>query len=300
MTKRVVTTTTLVTEDGVPIDAIHLPGPADLAVVVAHGFTLSWQRPNVWRIANRFNQMAGVVSFDFRGHGRSGGMSTLGDREIRDLDVAVAYARGLGYRRIAAVGFSMGASVVLRHAGLIGGLDAVVSVSGPGRWYYRGTERMRRVHLAVEHRLGRFVTRRWLKTRISPEGWKLIPVPPAEAAARIAPVPLLIVHGDQDLYLPPEHARQLYMAAREPKELWLLPGMGHAEAACSQELVDRIARWIDQATARPAAPESPVPEPSHPAPASPAAESAAVEPTHPAAAFQEPAASDPDAPDAAA
>jgi pimeloyl-ACP methyl ester carboxylesterase len=145
MTKPVITATTLVTEDGVPIDAVHLPGPKDLAIVVAHGFTLSWQRPRVWRIANRFNLGAGVVTFDFRGHGRSGGLSTLGDLEIKDLDVAVAYARELGYQRIAAVGFSMGSSVVLRHAGLIGGLDAVVSISGPGRWYYRGTQRMRRV-----------------------------------------------------------------------------------------------------------------------------------------------------------
>jgi pimeloyl-ACP methyl ester carboxylesterase len=262
MAKPVVTTTTLVTEDGVPIDAIHLPGPKDLAIVVAHGFTLSWQRPNVWRVANRFNRTAGVVTFDFRGHGRSGGLSTLGDREINDLDVAVAYGRALGYQRIAAVGFSMGASVVLRHAGLIGGLDAVVSVSGPGRWYYRGTERMRWVHRAVERRAGRYVTRRWLKTRISPAGWKPIPVPPAEAAARISPVPLLIVHGDQDQYFPPEHARQLYMAAREPKELWLLPGMGHAESACTQDLVDRIARWVDQATARPAVVPSAEPDAS--------------------------------------
>jgi fermentation-respiration switch protein FrsA (DUF1100 family) len=248
MTKPVVKATTLVTEDGVPVEAIHIPGPGELAIVVAHGFTLSWQRPNVWRIANGFSRMAGVVTFDFRGHGRSGGLSTLGDLEIRDLDVAVRYARELGYTRIGAVGFSMGASVVLRHAGLVGGLDAAVSVSGPGRWYYRGTDRMRRVHLAVEHRLGRYVTRRWLKTRISPEGWKLIPVPPAEAAAQISPVPLLIVHGEKDLYFPPEHARQLYASAREPKELWLEPGMGHAESACSQELVDRIGRWIDQAT----------------------------------------------------
>ena len=248
MTKPVVTATTLVTDDGVPIEAIHLRGATDLAIVVAHGFTLSWQRPHMWRIANRFNRAAGVLTFDFRGHGRSGGLSTLGDREIKDLDVVVAYARELGYTRIAAVGFSMGASIVLRYAGLVGGLDAVVSVSGPGRWYYRGTERMRRVHLAVEHRLGRWVTRRILKTRVSPVGWKLVPVPPAEAAARISPVPLLIVHGDKDLYFPPEHARQLYMAAREPKELWLLPGMGHAESACGQDLVDRIARWADQAT----------------------------------------------------
>ena len=155
MAKPVVTAMTLVTDDGVPIEAVHLPGPKDLAIVVAHGFTLSWQRPNVWRIANRFNQRAGVLSFDFRGHGRSGGLSTLGDREIKDLDVVVRWARELGYRRVAAVGFSMGSSVVLRHAGLVGGLDAVVSVSGPGRWYYRGTVAMRWVHRAVEHRLGR-------------------------------------------------------------------------------------------------------------------------------------------------
>jgi pimeloyl-ACP methyl ester carboxylesterase len=228
MTKPVVKITTLVTEDGVPIEAIHLRGAGDLAIVVAHGFTLSWQRPNVWRIANRFNRMAGVLTFDFRGHGRSGGLSTLGDREI---------------------GFSMGASIVLRHAGLIGGLDAVVSVSGPGRWYYRGTESMRRVHFAAEHGIGRFVVNRWLKTRISPEGWKLVPVPPAEAAAQISPVPLLIVHGDKDHYFPPEHARQLYRAAREPKDLWLIPGMGHAEAACNAELVDRIGDWIAAAIA---------------------------------------------------
>src|SRR6201993_1377827 len=249
MTRPVVMASTLVTNDRVPIEAIHLPGNSDLAIVVAHGFTLSWQRPNVWRIANRLNRMARVLTFDFRGRGRSGRLSTRGDREINDLGVVVRWARELGYQRVAAVGFSMGASIVLRNAGLVGGLDAVVSVSGPGRWYYRGTEPMRRVHFAVENRLGRFVTRRWLKTRISPEGWKLVPVPPAEAAARISPVPLLIVHGDQDHYFPPEHPRQLYLAAKDPKELWLIPGMGHAEAACGQDLTDRIGRWVTAAVA---------------------------------------------------
>src|SRR5580704_3463892 len=246
MAKPVVTTTTLVTEDGVPIDAIHLPGTGDLAIVVAHGFTLSWQRPNVWRIANRFNRTAGVLTFDFRGHGRSGGLSTLGDREIKDLEVVVAYARQLGYKRIATVGFSMGASIVLRHAGLIGGADAVVSVSGPGWWYYRGTRPMRKVHWAVEHRLGRLVTRTLLNTRISSGRWDPVPVPPADAAARIAPTPLLIVHGDRDGYFPVDHAEQLYQAAHEPKELWIVPGFGHAESGAIEmpALLDRLGGWV--------------------------------------------------------
>jgi pimeloyl-ACP methyl ester carboxylesterase len=245
--KPVVTTATLVTQDGIPIDTVHLPGRRELAIVMAHGFTQSWQTPMVWKIAQRFNLAAGVVTFDFRGHGRSGGLSTLGDKEINDLDVAVHYARELGYKRIATVGFSMGSSVALRQGGLRGGVDAVVSVSGPGHWYYRGTEPMRRVHFAVERRVGRMFVRHFLKTRIAPAGWDPVPLPPADAAARISPVPLLIVHGDKDGYFPPEHGRQLYESAREPRELWLLPGFGHAERATDDELTDRIAAWITAA-----------------------------------------------------
>lgn len=269
MTNPVVTTTTLVTTDGVPIDTVHLPGPTpsrDLAIVLAHGFTQSWQRPMVWKIAKRFNQTAGVVTFDFRGHGRSGGQSTLGAQEIHDLDVAVRYARQLGYQRVASVGFSMGGSVVLRQAGLLGGADAVVSVSGPGHWFYRGTLAMRRVHFAAETRVGRFFARHVLDTRISPNGWPVPdPVPPAAAAARISPAPVLIVHGDKDLFFPPDHGRELYDGAREPKELWLLPGFGHAERATDEALTDRLAAWVAAAVAQP----GPVPEGAAPEGAAP-------------------------------
>jgi pimeloyl-ACP methyl ester carboxylesterase len=268
-------TVMLVTKDGVPIDAVHLPQvsepePAtpeqqrDLALVIAHGFTMSWQRPLTWHIVQRFARHAGVVTFDFRGHGRSGGLSTLGDKEIDDVDVAVRYARELGYRRVVTVGFSMGGSVVLRHAALRGGTDAVVSVSSPGRWFYRGTLAMRRVHLAAERRLGRAFSRYVLNTRISPDGWPIPgPMPPAEAASRISPVPLLIVHGDKDIYFPPDHGQELFDAAREPRELWLIPGFGHAERHSDDALVDRLAAWADQASAdapalaHPAAEEQP-------------------------------------------
>ena len=68
-----------------------------------------------------------------------------------------------------------------------------------------------------------------------------------------ARVQLAGVHGDKDLYFPPEHARQLYEGAREPKELWLIPGFGHAERATDDELVDRIVAWVTEAVTRPAA-----------------------------------------------
>jgi pimeloyl-ACP methyl ester carboxylesterase len=248
MTKPVAKAEILVTDDAVPIEAVHLAGDRRLGFVLAHGFTLNWQWPHVWRVANRLNLHGGVVTFDFRGHGRSGGATTLGDKEINDVDAAVRHIRDLGYERVVTVGFSMGASIVLRHAGLIGGVDAVVSVSGPGRWYYKGTPAMRRVHWAVEHRLGRIVAKWFLHTRISRGRWDPIPLPPAEAAALIAPTPLLIVHGDRDEYFPSDHAEQLFEAASEPRELWIVHGLGHAESAVSAALLDRMARWAKSAT----------------------------------------------------
>jgi fermentation-respiration switch protein FrsA (DUF1100 family) len=69
-------------------------------------------------------------------------------------------------------------------------------------------------------------------------------MPPYEAAALISPTPLLIVHGDADTFFPLEHAHQLYAGAREPKELWIEPGYGHAEAAATRALITRIGKWI--------------------------------------------------------
>jgi len=256
MTKPVTKAETLVTEDGIPIDAVHLAGSGGLGFVIAHGFTQNWQRQAVWRVATRLNRHGGVVTFDFRGHGRSGGVTTLGDKEITDLDAAVGYARELGYEQVVTVGFSMGASSVLRHAGLIGGVDAVVSISGPGRWYYRGTPAMRRVHWAVEHRVGRMIARRFLNTRISDGRWDPVPLPPADAAAKIAPTPLLIVHGDRDEYFPADHAEQIFEAARHPKELWVVPGFGHAEHDTTPALLDRIGKWALAATTVAASPNA--------------------------------------------
>jgi pimeloyl-ACP methyl ester carboxylesterase len=256
MTKPVAKAETLVTDDGVPIEAVHLAGDRGLGFVVAHGFTLNWQVPHLWRVANRLNLQGGVVAFDFRGHGRSGGATTLGDKEINDVDAAVRYMRDLGYGQVVTVGFSMGASIVLRHAGLIGGVDAAVSVSGPGRWYYRGTPSMRRVHWAVEHKIGRMLAKRFMNTRISQGRWDPVPLPPAEAAALIAPTPLLIVHGDRDEYFPADHAEQLFEAASQPKELWIVPGLGHAESAVSATLIDRIGAWARAATTVAASPNA--------------------------------------------
>lgn len=256
---------TLRTSDGVPIDAAYEPGPTGaegLAIVLAHGFTGDLERPHVRRAAGVFAQYAAVVTFSFRGHGKSGGRSTVGDREVLDLAAAVAWARSLGHTRVVTVGFSMGGSVVLRHAALHGGgagsahggrtedsgrmdarTDAVVAVSAPARWYYRGTAPMRRLHFVVMNPVGRLVGRLGLRTRIHSQEWDPVPLSPVESVPLIAPTPLLVVHGDRDPYFPLDHPRMLAAAAGGGAELWLEPGMGHAEHAAGEALLRRIAAW---------------------------------------------------------
>jgi len=140
--------------DGVRLHAVFRPAGAGavagLAVVFGHGFTGSSGKPASRRVAEVLSRHAAVVAVDFRGHGHSAGRSTLGDREVFDIDAGVQWARSVGYRTVVTVGCSMGGSVVVRHAALLGGVDAVVSVSAPSRWYVRDTVPMRRVHWLVE------------------------------------------------------------------------------------------------------------------------------------------------------
>jgi pimeloyl-ACP methyl ester carboxylesterase len=231
------------TADGERLSGVVLPGGPEW-VVLAHGFSGSTSVPALRRVAERLSAYATVLLYDARGHGRSTGRTTLGDREVLDVDAAVGHARAAGARRVATVGFSMGAAAVVRHAAQVAGYglahrpDAVVAVSGTSDWSTRDTALapLRRLHLLVETRAGRLVTRLVLRTRVDPRGWQVRPLAPLDCAGQVG-VPLLVVHGEQDGYLGTEHARAL--AERAGAELWVEP-FGHAEVAIPPELVDRV------------------------------------------------------------
>jgi pimeloyl-ACP methyl ester carboxylesterase len=242
----------LVTSDGIRLTARHWdPGLRDLGCVVAHGFTGSSDTSDIRAISRALaGRGVGVLAIDFRGHGRSGGRSTVGAEEIHDVAAAVQWLRGRGYGQVAVLGWSMGGSAVLRYAGLGGDADAVVSISSPGRWYERGTRPMRVVHWLCETRTGRLVLRLSRRTRLAgPTTWDPVPEAPHEVVGLISPTPLLIVHGDADHYFPMPHVDLLREAAPNAT-VWIEPGMGHAESATTPALVARIADWVRGQLAR--------------------------------------------------
>jgi fermentation-respiration switch protein FrsA (DUF1100 family) len=64
------------------------------------------------------------------------------------------------------------------------------------------------------------------------------------AVAKVSPIPIVIIHGDADTIVPPAHAHRLYRAAREPKELWMVPGGGHIEAFSQILCRGRLVKYL--------------------------------------------------------
>jgi len=221
------------------------PGARPVTFVVAHGFTNSVARAPFTRLVGWLRRFGEVRALDFRGHGRSGGASGVGgDPELADVDAAVGAARADGADAVVTLGLSMGGGAALRQAAMGRNRpDAVVSVSAVSRWYVRDTLPMRRVHWLLETTAGRRVGARLVRLRLD-QPWLTPPPSPLQVVSRIAPTPLLLVHGDQDTYFPLEHFRALAQAAGPSATAWVVPGFGHAESGATGPLVERIGRWV--------------------------------------------------------
>ena len=63
-------------------------------------------------------------------------------------------------------------------------------------------------------------------------------------AAKLAPRPLLLIHGEDDARLPAACSQQIYDWALEPKELLLYPGAGHSLRECGAKLREALAEWL--------------------------------------------------------
>lgn len=84
----------LVTDDGVRLSGARLTGPSDApgTVVLVHGFSQSSRVPRIHAFAHLLAARMHVIVPDLRGHGASGGLSSMGPREPLDVKAAVEAA----------------------------------------------------------------------------------------------------------------------------------------------------------------------------------------------------------------
>ena len=140
---------------------------------------------------------------------------------------AVAYVRNRGAGKIGLLGFSYGGIASMVSAPLCAEVSAVVSDGGPVR-----------MQTAIAGRGVEWHFPRWFSTFF---GWVIVSITSLRLGrnlfacnalrwvGRISPRPILFIHGEDDPYC--TDFDDLWDAAREPKEAWRLPGVGHTKAS---------------------------------------------------------------------
>jgi uncharacterized protein len=188
-----------------------------------------------------------VLLFDYYGHGTDlgGQRISLGYHEINDFFAAVRYAEErVPGAILGVVSFSMGASVAILGTAQRPQIRALVADSPFATHRDVVTHNVTR----VLHLPGAPFVRMADMFFPALGGYRQDAVEPIRAIAKIAPRPLLLIHGTADELVPVQHAYRNFAAANEPKELWIAEGAIH----CGTYFLDRpaychrVARFFDE------------------------------------------------------
>jgi dipeptidyl aminopeptidase/acylaminoacyl peptidase len=183
----------------------------------------------------------GLLMYDARQCNVPGAKGTLGYVETNELLGAVEYvSRRDPSLHIGALGFSEGGTVVIRGAARDGRIRAVVAEGGfhdLAQHVWHGNQ-VSWVRQLVEVQVLMFYR---LDTGIDPAQ-----VSPAADISRISPRPVLLIYGEHEAGR--GGAERLFNAAREPKQMWIVPGAGHGGyiGAAPQEYEQRVVTFFDK------------------------------------------------------
>lgn len=214
----------VVTEDGVRIDAWWAPPPRPGRGVVLflHG-TPGTLAGTAWVLPDLRNAGLGVMAIDYRGYGGSSGTPTeAGFR--RDSRAAFDYIRNAAPgSKVAVFGESLGTgpAVALARDRPVAG----VLLNAP----YASVRRL------FEMR-GPPIPYRWL----------MLDQFDSEALIGGVTAPVMILHGTLDHSIPIAEARRLFAAAREPKTMVEVEGVGHLAAYDGEgqrRAIEALGRW---------------------------------------------------------
>lgn len=218
-----------------PLDAWLIPNPNPAAPVI---IPLSGHGGNRGDLLGITKQLwkAGFTCllFDYQSVANTRrAESTLGDRETADtLQVIDWVAETYPGAGIGLLGYSMGGAVAIMAAAEDRCVGAVVTDSA----------------YASQRSLIAYLLRRRLGILTTPVlnmtdslfarrlGYHLGDLDPVRRIGELSPRPVLIIYGTADAVVPVSQAHELYQAAGEPKQLWIIEGVPH----CSAYFADRI------------------------------------------------------------
>jgi uncharacterized protein len=228
---------------------VIVPEDPSMLVVLCHGIPGSARRDPSDDGYEGFARVLadrgyGALWFDFRGtRGSPGEFSVAG--WMRDLEAALdaldADAEIGGIPR-AVVGSSAGGAVSIAVTAQREDVSAVATFAAPASFTFGGLVSDPRRLLQIFRNTG--IVHDPAFPPDLDEWWgEFTAYAPEEMIGKIAPRPVLLVHGDSDDVVGYPHAERLFVAAGEPKELVRIPGGGH-QLRRDPRAVDALIDWL--------------------------------------------------------
>lgn len=231
-------------------------GDGDTWVIQVHGRGST--RAECLRAVPTFHA-AGITSLvmSYRNDGEAprsrGGTYALGAVEWRDVDAAIGFARRRGAQRIILMGWSMGGAIALQTSINSAHREAIVGLvldSPVVEWrvVLEHQARMLRVPHAVSDIAIESLRSPWV-TRISRSG-NAIPLDDLDMVARAAELqhPTLILHSDDDGYVPSDASHKLAAARADLVDLEVFDVARHTKLwnYDSERWTAAITDWLDR------------------------------------------------------
>ncbi len=243
------------------------PGEQRPGVVLCVGYTYvkTMVMPDMAKALNAAGYVALV--FDYRGFGDSEGprWRLMPPEQVNDVRAALTFLADqpqVDSKRLAVAGISLGGANAVVAGALDSRVGAVVAIEAPGdgerwlrslrrHWEWQdflarlAADRSTRVHTGQSSRVDPLEivlpdpdSRAFLEAVYQefPHVKCDLPLETAEAllelrpealVERLAPRPVLFIHGDADRLVSVDESRSMFGRAGEPRRLAVIPGMGH-------------------------------------------------------------------------
>lgn len=243
-----------ITVDGIKlIGELFYPsnmGSSNPVLCICHGIPAAVSDPNDkgYPLLTESFTKEGFITciFNFRGCGSSEGNLDLLDW-THDLDGIISYLiqlDGVDKARLSLMGFSGGAATSAYVTAQDPRVTALVLCACPAKFSIGALNRKPEDFLVQCREVGT------IKDDDFPpsiENWAdhFQQVSPIDCIEKISPRPLLIIHGDADQTIPPDHASQLFAFAKEPRNLVMISG-GEHKLRTNQAAMNSALAWLKE------------------------------------------------------
>ena len=238
-------TKSVMTSDRQEIVYDHYAQSKQDLVIIAHGFFNSKDSVLLKALGQALLPDRDVIIMDFRGHGKSRGLFYWTTKEYLDL-LAVLDAVQNDYRKIAVIGFSLGAATTIITATKTERIDSIIAVSGPTSF---DKIEFHFWDLDIENDIFFNITGQGhVGKGVRPGPFWQKKERPIELVDQIT-CPIFFLHGDADWLIRPWHSQALYDKAKSMKDIAILKNGPHAEYLIrknKKESIELIRAWLDK------------------------------------------------------